>query len=393
MDAGPARAPRPNTTPTCALNDESMPAEWRPSAALAKRLDDAPWSPAEQARADASVRGGLRELTEYFDRHPEQVHVLWNDALEPFLDTSYAASNMPDLQRLATERAQQIFFAQADHYLRRPVESAHCESFSYVLELLLVAHRLWPARPTKQAREAQQGLLDRTHHAFRACGSVEGAVGARFAERLADPKLGNEELYGYVMWSVNLVGARAVPGLNLPDPLWALPEATWRALQRYPFVNASAYPEGAMNSTFYDDAYLATHVSYIPSGYGRYQLYPQDAPWLFKFLRESFYAVLEMGELDLLAEFVDVFRQLGCTEETDRHVRDGARFMLARYEAAGRSWSAHREPGEGPPEPYDLVHKPWTAIAGMRRRVLEPPAPGTYGAVARALMRKARAAR
>jgi hypothetical protein len=33
---------------------------------------------------------------------------------------------------------------------------------------------------------------------------------------------------------------------------------------------------------------------------------------------------------------------------------------------------------------YDLLHKAWTGISGVRRRVAEPPTEGTYGWVLRA---------
>ena len=101
-------------------------------------------------------------------------------------------------------------------------------------------------------------------------------------------------------------------------------------------------------------------------------------------IRENFYPVMEMGELDLLAEFVDLFRQYGCTEEHDLQVRDGTRYLLRLFHAAGDSWMAHRESYETEePSAYNLVHKAWTGVAGVRARVIEPPAAGTYGAVFR----------
>ena len=44
----------------------------------------------------------------------------------------------------------------------------------------------------------------------------------------------------------------------------------------------------------------------------------------------------------------------------------------------------HRESYEdAESNPYDLIHKPWTAISGVRRRIPEPELPGTYGAMFR----------
>jgi hypothetical protein len=48
---------------------------------------------------------------------------------------------------------------------------------------------------------------------------------------------------------------------------------------------------------------------------------------------------------------------------------------------------AHREYNESDrPTPYDLVHKPWTGVAGVRVRVPEPSVEGTYGGVFRRLL-------
>jgi hypothetical protein len=123
----------------------------------------------------------------------------------------------------------------------------------------------------------------------------------------------------------------------------------------------------------------------MPTGYGRYPIYIEDAPWLYRFYRENFYEVLEHCEIDLLAEFVDHFRHYGCTEENDLQTRDGARYLLRIYRQAGNSWMNHREPGEDADnlQGYNLIHKPWTAIAGVRRRVVEPPLEGSYGALFR----------
>ncbi|MCG2622920.1 hypothetical protein LVY72_13540 [Arthrobacter sp. I2-34] len=45
----------------------------------------------------------------------------------------------------------------------------------------------------------------------------------------------------------------------------------------------------------------------------------------------------------------------------------------------------YREPGEtdADVDSYDLVHKAWTGILGIRDRAIEPAAPGTYGGVVR----------
>jgi hypothetical protein len=187
------------------------------------------------------------------------------------------------------------------------------------------------------------------------------------------------------MWSITFTDAQLVPGLELPAGAPDLPPALWSVLGHHPLVPARAFPEGARNPPFYDTAYLATHIAYIPTGYGRHPIYIADAPWLYRFLRENFYPVLEMGELDLVAEFVDLFRQYGCTEQNDLQLRDGTRYPLRLFHSAGDRWMTYREPNEpANTGDYNEVHKAWTGMAAVRVRVPEPPKPGTYGYVVRA---------
>ena len=56
---------------------------------------------------------------------------------------------------------------------------------------------------------------------------------------------------------------------------------------------------------------------------------------LCDFHRESFYAVLEMGELELVAEFVDSLRQYGCTPENELQVHDGTKHLIDIFHAGG----------------------------------------------------------
>jgi hypothetical protein len=171
-----------------------------------------------------------------------------------------------------------------------------------------------------------------------------------------------------------------VPGLEVPRGAGDLVSEVWGFLRRYPFPDAGACPGGFHDDIFYDTAYLATHVGYVPTGCGRHRLRVEEAPGLYGFIRGNFYAVLELGELDLFAEFVDLLRQYGCTALDDFQVRAGTRWLLERYHAAGDRWMGHRDGGtESSLDAYTLIHKPWTGAGGVRERRLEPVTPGTYG--------------
>lgn len=303
---------------------------------------------------------------------------LRDDAVESFLDASYAAENMPVLQRAAREQARQALEPLLASYLRSPA-TATCRDFSPLLTRTIYAHELLNAEDFRTA-----AMVALTNEAYHVCGSVAKAMGYDYRQRLASKNLSTSKAWDLVMWSIAFTNAQLVPGLELPTEARELPPALWRFLGHYRIDGANAYPEGVNSQAFYDNAYLATHIAYVPTGYGRHRIYIKDSPNLYHFLRQNFYAALEMGELDLVAEFVDLFRQYGCTETDDLQVRDGTRYLLRLFHSAGDSWMAHREPWNTPKvSDYDAIHKAWTGMAGVRVRIPEPEVPGTYGSIVR----------
>ena len=115
--------------------------------------------------------------------------------------------------------------------------------------------------------------------------------------------------------------------------------------------------------TFQDHAYLATHVAYILSNYGRLRLRRTDAPWVYRYLRANFDVVLADKDIELVGEFVDVFRSLGYSEDDDADVRAGTAFLLDSQNEDG-SWGPWRKEED----PYDAIHYTWCAVSGLRRR-------------------------
>ncbi|HEY2379573.1 MAG TPA: hypothetical protein VGK48_00205 [Terriglobia bacterium] len=360
---------------------DQLPETWGPPGRIHQTLSQAAWSPAEAADAEHAVRRGLDELAQFFDAHPDIAATLDTDTVESLIDPAYAAGNMPELRAEARAAATKALNSVAAPYLAGEPATASCDDAERLLKFSAFAQQLGPST----SRTAKMAAF--TNSALRACGSLAGAMGYDYHQKLNAAPVTNDDLWGMVMWSIEFTDAQAVPGLNLPAGAAALPSELWRFLSHYPLTGARAYPDGARNQTFRQTAYLVTHLAYIPTGYGRYSIYLDDAPYLYRFLRENFYPVLEMGELDLTAEFVDLFRQYGCTEKNDLQVRDGTRYLLKLFHSAHDTWMDYREPDEPAAiSDYDRIHKPWTGISGVRARVPEPAAPGTYGSVVRAWM-------
>jgi len=372
--------------PLCVIRPAAMPGSWRPSHPDENGLSAAPWSAYEANDAAYAVMRGLDELTDYFSSRPATVLTLGEDAVEPFLDASYSATNMPTVRAAARDQGRRILTPLLAPYVAREPESATCAEYSPLVTYTIYARALLPANDARIAR-----LVALTNAAYRACGSLSAVIGHDYRQKLGDRELSIDDAWDLVMWSITLTDAQLVPGLELPNEARDLPPALWRSLAHYPLPGSRAYPKGALDEKFYNTAYLVTHIAYIPTGYGRYPIYIADAPNVYRFLRENFYSVLEMNELDLLAEFVDLLRQYGCTEQTDLQLRDGTRHLLKLFHASGDHWMSYR----GPHEPahvseYDLVHKAWTGMAGVRARVPEPAEAGTYGGVVRQWLRHPR---
>jgi len=365
--------PRSALPPLCVLAPEKMPPNWRPSGKTHASLSQAEWSAAESQDAALAVQRGLSELSAFFREHPESIATLEDDAVESLIDASYAASNMPALQTEARAQARRALGKLLDPLMRREARSAGCPESQHLLVLTIYTDLLYPAES-----EELRHMVSLANGAFHNCGSLEAVMGYDYQHRLRATDVSINNVWDMLMWSIEYTGAQVVPGLSLPDKAPSLPLELWRFLERYPLTSAREYAEGAANETFYQTAYLATHIAYLPTGYGRYRIYISDSPGLYAFLRENFYEVLERGELDLSAEFVDLFRQYGCTEQNDLHIRDGTRYLLKRFHSAGDQWMDYRQQNA-----YDTIHAAWTGMAGVRARVPEPTAPGTYGAVVR----------
>jgi hypothetical protein len=135
---------------------------------------------------------------------------------------------------------------------------------------------------------------------------------------------------------------------------------------------------------FIEIADLATHIAHIPTGVHRFPLYVADSPSLYRFHRANFYPVMQSGEVDLFASFVDTLRQYGCTPDNDVQVRDGTRLLLKVFHENGNRWMTDRAEGiKGDIADYSVIHKPWTRTLGIRPRQMEEPRPSTYGGIVR----------
>ncbi len=355
-------------------------------------LENLPWTAAEASRAAHAVRVGLEEMRAFFVADPERVLRLGVDAVECLIDASYAADNTPELRASARAYARENLEALLAASAKTRPATVSADDYGDCATFAVYAHLLLPEGDPRTAH-----TIACANAAAAQCMSLADAMGFDPFDLLKPSTIGHDDdaetraealvdrVYETVLWSITFTDASTVPGLDVPPRAHELLPALWNFLSTYPLPDAAKFADGANDMRFYDAAYLATHIGYVPTGYGRHALRIEDCPWLLRYLRTNFDAVLAMGELDLVAEFVDLLRQFGF-DEADPQVLAGSRHLLAQFERAGSSWMAHREEDEDEVTEYDLIHKPWTAVAGLRVRSPEPLRPGTYGAAFRAAL-------
>lgn len=385
------RAASSQTEEVCFNSLERMPIHWHPSLPLKENLSNLPWRAEETSLAKESVSVALDEMITYQAQYPETVVDLWDNSVEAYIDAAYAGTNHPELTNRALAVAHKHLRILWHPYAIKEQALETCDDTSTALTLLIYAHNLWSMQPQVESSKAiKKALLPITNRLLSACGKLERLLGYKYTQSLAAANAPNGAVYDMVMWAIMFIDALRIEGLNLPAETGDFIKSLWRYLGTYPTPQAITFTGGANNHTFYDLAYLFTHIGYIPTGYGRHALHRQDGEWLYQFIRSNFYAVMEMGELDLFAEFVDLLRQYGCSESNDKQTRDGARYLLSLYTKAGHSWINHRESYESKASnPYDLLHKPWTAMAGLRIRAFEACTPNSYCDVFRKLTKPA----
>jgi hypothetical protein len=367
--------------PLCVFSSAAMPETWRPSGKVREGMTSAePWSDDEAKDSVYAIRTGLNEMISLFSRRPSAIPALWEDSVGALVEVTYSSANTPAFDAAARDAARRNLTVLVARYLRRDPHTVRCVELERLLPLAIYAHKLYPDRDSRTSV-----IVALTNSAFRACGSLEAALGQDYKEIMSRSDADVDDVFDLVIWSLLFIEAEVYPDITLLAESRALSPVLWRYLESHPIAGARAFRNGASDEDFIDDAYLATHIAYIPTGNHRHPIYVQDSPRLYRFHRENFYPVLAMGELDLVAEIVDTLRQYGCTPENDLQVRDGTRYLLKVFHDGGDRWMTYREPGQtdADVDDYDLVHKAWTGILGVRARVLEPAEAGTYGGVVR----------
>jgi hypothetical protein len=372
-----------DTSKICINRLEDMPKQWRP---LPDIFEDTgkPWSKKEQKLADEAVEKGLDELIQvYANMTKKEIKELKNDAVNSLIDEAYASASMPSYHQKALHAASRVLQINAAKFANRKKDHIQCEHMYEQLKYVGYGQYLVNNLPEDTSlHELQKNLVSNVNKMIQVCGTLEklldvGDLNTIFTVRNehADP------VFGWVLEAIAIVDCLTVPDLKLPDGSEEFVANVWKYLSDYDLPYARNQKKHYSHYPTRNTAWLATHLAYIPTGYGRHVQRIEDAPYLYQYIRGNFYYALEYGMLDLFSEFVDLVRQYGCTEDNDYQVRHGTRYVLSLYKKGGNSWINYREndQDDGSLGNYDLIHKPWTGISAVIRRKFEPIVPGSYG--------------
>ncbi len=365
--------------PLCVQDIDQMPECWRPPVEMREDLNPTHWSESETKDADYAFRAGVDEMINYFKRKPSLVINLWDDSIEPLMNVTSSSGNEPEINAKLRNATRANLDILVSSYLDNG-ESAECEKFEDLIPLAIFTHRLYPDNDKRT-----KTITKLTNASFCDCDSLTAAMGIDQNKILTADKPVAEDLFTLLVWSLWLTEAEVFADIELSIEAREFSSRLWKYFETYRIASAREFEEGAWAVEFLNIAELATHIPHILTGTQRFPFYVNDHPNLYRYFRENFYEVLNMGQMDLVAEFVDSLRQYGCTAENDKQVRDGSRYLLQVFHESGDEWMAYREEDqtEADLNDYKLIHKPWTGLTGLRLRNLEEPKPGTYGDIAR----------
>lgn len=374
--------------PDCVANRSAFPSSWRAPDNLIHEISNITVPTNIVEAAEVAARSAFWDLVE-FTKRPGMVDELGTDALESIINGAFAGSNMPEIRKAGISLGQEILIQLAQNALQDGSPTCAGLRDSDLPTLVQYAHYLQlQTPPNATLQTVQDALMEATNNALVNCSSLEDYLGFNATVRLGKYPTSIKEvssagdwidpLYAMTMQAVDTLSLLGIKGLNMPGGALDYVASFWAYLFDYPFPRAQDYQDGIYDPAFEQNSYIVTHLAYVVTGYQRYELETADAPWLFKYLRENFYAAVESRHLDLYAEFIDNFRQYGCTSQNDQQTMDGTLVLLERYRQAEGHWMNHRDPDdEAELGAYDVMHKAWTAYVALHRRVYEKPPQGT----------------
>ena len=303
-----------------------------------------------EAREQAVVRG-LAWMADYLE-DPARLEVLGMDATSIFLEVGETAKS-PLLRGIAMPLARREAARMAQVFLREGGLDVH-DDLMGAISLLADAELL---------QVPKQPLLGRVREKLATLATADDLymIDLGHLDQASEDDLFWLLLDSYTMERADV----AIPGqfqstFMLADML--------RFLATKQLVPLRA-DKTANHERFTDHAYLATHIGYVLQDYGRLELTPAQFGPAYDYIRAQFAPTLALPDLELVAEYVNLFRSMGFSDD-DRMVCEGTRFLLAHQRPDGTfsDWAKAKEA-------YGGVHPTWVAVNALRDRGFQHDTP------------------
>jgi len=332
---------------------------------------------------------------------------LWIDALEGVLVGAFGGGADPEVRSTAISVGREALVQLARSYLgtqrgvscqdvRMPVTDSQSDDQNTLLYLMQYGRFIQKIAPNATMERLQHRLEDLARQAVADCDTLEAFLGFEPAQRLRtypgsvkeviDPKQSGF-MFEITLQAEYTLDLLSLPKVQMPNGTLEYMASLYQYLDGYPYPSVGEGGVTCESSGFIDNAFVATHAIWFMSGLERFQLDPKRSAKLFRYLRRNFYALLELGNLDLLGEFLDSFRELNCTEGNDAQTRDGTIFLLDLYNRSDGQWGHVPDTGlEKNLTEYFRFHKPLCAYLGLRTRQVEQSAHNTPGETLQKMM-------
>jgi len=361
-----------NPPGTCLLE---LPTEWEPPSSIPLPADyHDVWTEEEQTLAEYASQKSLDELVGFFDGiDEERILNLGTNGINSVIDQCFASANKPAFHQKACEGANRIM------KIINGGEGWACRRMRMKTKMLFYAHYLTLIFPLdRELKEIRSHYIKVVQKSMDQCEDLDEFLAAsdvswRDNLDLDNPAALSRDILRDYVHQQGLINLYSIPEFVVPAEvdhfIWRL----WTFAAKYPYLDAD---EGiGYRAETRKHGYLLTHVAYWPTGYGRHRQFLSDSRYVYDYVRKNYWAAARTfdADPDLLAEFIDILRACGCTEDDDVMVRYGARLFLNSFKAHGESFMSHTN------SDYSAIHGPWTAIAAVSRFQVEPIVPGSHG--------------
>lgn len=377
----------PNPPSICINDSNLMPTNWRPPHDVEFQDDGSPWTEEEELLAQEAAEKGLDELIDFYENVDEdRIRSLGIAAIDSIFDYVIGSGNSPMFHSKALKSAIHVLFVSSKYFAgeEAPETATECDVMFQKFKLTGYSHRLQQEDPDDEdLKELRNSLVENLNLSIHACGDDLNEIMDKdesWQDALKNKDRDEEDVYNWVLWSIAITECLIVHDLRLPEEAPDFVANVWRYFEDYKLPD---YEDGLEDDrgTWVQMAYLATHLQFVATGYGRHYSYVKDAPFLYHFYRDNFYSAFDMGGHDLVAEMIHALGSYGCSVHNDIQLRHGVRYMLHLYKKAGHSFIKLRERWEARiTNDYNRIHNPWTGIASvMTQGCFEPEIPGSYG--------------